>query len=318
MNYWKGCNCSVCNKPLEEGDDVVFCPDCGAPYHRDCYDKAGKCVYSAKHGTGFVYTSPENKDLIQCPNCGAKNNKEHLFCENCGQPLAENSPAPSAQKAASLYAPAPSAGVNNGANGGGMPAFAIGMEQSVPKEIDGIASADWAEYIGNSAPYYLFQFQRMNESGRKTSFCWSALLFAPMYFFYRKMWSWAALSIGAFVLLGVPSILQMLIAIGMPLGFSIAANTLETIALVCAVLNWALSLFFGLYAFYLYRKSAGKKLQAMKATAKDDMMYHTALHASSGPSRLAVGCLFGAFFLAGIALSMWIGPERAMALYYYY
>ena len=79
-----------------------------------------------------------------------------------------------------------------------------------------------------------------------------------------------------------------------------------------------MSLSVGMFACDLNRKTTGKKLQAMKTAATDDNAYHAALHASAGPSRVAVGCLFGAFFLAGIALSLWIGPERAMALYYYY
>ena len=39
-------------------DDIVVCPDCGAPYHRACYEKQGGCVYADKHGTGFEWTPP--------------------------------------------------------------------------------------------------------------------------------------------------------------------------------------------------------------------------------------------------------------------
>ena len=34
-----------CGKPLTLQDDIVVCPDCGAPYHRDCYEKLGRCIH---------------------------------------------------------------------------------------------------------------------------------------------------------------------------------------------------------------------------------------------------------------------------------
>lgn len=47
--------CQVCKKPFVQGDDIVICPSCGAPYHRECYKKEGHCVYDAKHAQGFEY-----------------------------------------------------------------------------------------------------------------------------------------------------------------------------------------------------------------------------------------------------------------------
>ena len=31
--------CPVCDKQFKKGDDVVVCPECGAPHHRECYEK---------------------------------------------------------------------------------------------------------------------------------------------------------------------------------------------------------------------------------------------------------------------------------------
>ena len=58
MYQFTGCPCSVCGKPLTDTDDIVVCPDCGAPYHRACYEKQGACVYAGKHGAGFEWTPP--------------------------------------------------------------------------------------------------------------------------------------------------------------------------------------------------------------------------------------------------------------------
>ena len=42
MPKYYGCPCEGCGKPLTLQDDIVVCPDCGAPYHRDCYEKLGR------------------------------------------------------------------------------------------------------------------------------------------------------------------------------------------------------------------------------------------------------------------------------------
>ena len=39
MPKYYGCPCEGCGEPLTLQDDIVVCPDCGAPYHRTCYEK---------------------------------------------------------------------------------------------------------------------------------------------------------------------------------------------------------------------------------------------------------------------------------------
>ena len=68
MYQFTGCPCSVCGKALTDTDDIVVCPDCGAPYHRACYEKQGGCVYADKHGTGFEWTPPASaQPERRCP-----------------------------------------------------------------------------------------------------------------------------------------------------------------------------------------------------------------------------------------------------------
>ena len=45
MPKYYGCPCEGCGKPLTLQDDIVVCPDCGAPYHRVCYEKLGQCIH---------------------------------------------------------------------------------------------------------------------------------------------------------------------------------------------------------------------------------------------------------------------------------
>lgn len=36
MDY-RGQHCPICGKEFCDGDDIVVCPECGTPYHRECY-----------------------------------------------------------------------------------------------------------------------------------------------------------------------------------------------------------------------------------------------------------------------------------------
>ena len=58
MNY-KNKQCPVCKNLFKDSDDIVVCPDCGAPYHRECYNETKKCIYEDKHGNGFSYIANE-------------------------------------------------------------------------------------------------------------------------------------------------------------------------------------------------------------------------------------------------------------------
>ena len=55
MADYTGCKCPVCQQPFDAGDDVVVCPECGAPYHRACYQKNAGCLFADRHGAGFEW-----------------------------------------------------------------------------------------------------------------------------------------------------------------------------------------------------------------------------------------------------------------------
>ena len=81
----EGQKCPVCHAYLFDDDDVVFCPVCGAPHHRDCYNAIGHCALEDKHGTDEQYdasvykkeeTSEEQEEkaeesrVVRCRFCG--------------------------------------------------------------------------------------------------------------------------------------------------------------------------------------------------------------------------------------------------------
>ena len=96
MVDFTGIKCPVCGQEFKEDDDVVVCPECGAPYHRECYLKEGHCVFTDLHEAKKEWAPPappkapessaEIKDR-ECPRCGYLNAHSALFCGRCGTGL---------------------------------------------------------------------------------------------------------------------------------------------------------------------------------------------------------------------------------------
>ena len=51
MGKYNGILCEHCKKAFTNDDDIVVCPVCGAPHHRECYVQNGNCANADKHGT---------------------------------------------------------------------------------------------------------------------------------------------------------------------------------------------------------------------------------------------------------------------------
>lgn len=107
---YKGNVCDGCGKVFTEDDDIVVCPECATPQHRECYEKGDCCVNAhlhsdsyewksslpqeekkeeEKHGEKHEETPAEDKDVetSPCPNCGYRNPKGTKQCKNCSMKL---------------------------------------------------------------------------------------------------------------------------------------------------------------------------------------------------------------------------------------
>jgi len=92
--------CAICQSPLNEGEDLVACPSCHAPYHAECWEENGGC---AIYGCALVpkvemrsgmevpasYWGRENKP---CPSCGAEILAAAVRCRHCGATFASAQP----------------------------------------------------------------------------------------------------------------------------------------------------------------------------------------------------------------------------------
>ncbi len=171
----EGQKCPVCDAYLFDNDDLVFCPECGAPHHRDCYAALGHCAFEDKHGTdeGYKPVKVEQDSLSQeevkiedavktCHFCGEQLEPNEKVCHKCGKLQMAGQPF--------------GATVIIDPMGGVKP----------DDDIDGVTAKEVRLFVGANAQRYIPRFKAMAEK-KKGSWNWAAFLVPHVWFFYRKM-----------------------------------------------------------------------------------------------------------------------------------
>ncbi len=335
MYDFTGCECSICHHHFKlEDDDIVVCPDCGTPYHRECYASLGHCKFKSAHSQNYEWKPPQMQKAPSqtiCKNCGEKNDKQNVYCKDCGIPLdhekeeqkEQSTQSINTEKAKNIYTQQIGVGAapydyqgkpSEEKRGPVSPFSSINGFAYVPRfdaneKIDDIPIAEWSSYIGAASPVYLLSFKQMKMTGRNFGLSLSALIFGPFYFFYRKVWGAAILFSILTLFLNVPSFLTILIQTESTYAPIMSDETLLLLSRISVGLGWGLIMIQSLYASYLYKKSAAKKIQKIQSLHKDPQQRMMAL-------RLHGGTSFGAVFLAILGLcvlsyifSLFLGPN---------
>ena len=220
MNY-QGVCCPVCGKPFQEGDDIVVCPECGAPHHRECYKSLGHCALQDElHQEGLSWQNPNDqrpqhqaqRDGVQpdqngniiCPNCGLFCHEEDQFCPNCRFPLHQ---APRADRP---VVENPFEGEEVSDTG-----FADMFEAIyADDELDGIPAKDFIFIVRQNYIYFLRVFKIFSQRAKAKIFNWSSFLFGFLYFFYRKMYKIGSILLGIYLLTNIPMWQRLLLLAG--------------------------------------------------------------------------------------------------------
>lgn len=317
MPKYYGCPCEACGKPLTLQDDIVVCPDCGAPYHRACYEALGQCANKVLHRTAYEWKFPyQDSDLRTCPACGERTLRKEENCRCCGAKLPPESAVPPAEPKqteqqanrfdySGFYRQYQQVGQNDIDPTRRVFRAAFGNDETM----DGISREDWIAYIGSSAPAYLGAYSKMQLTRSKISMSFSALLFGPFYFFYRKAWKPAFAFLAAELVLMVPYLIEMMQITGSSLAPSLSTSALVMLGRICSVLSFVLMVVRGMYGKWFYRKSAAARIHRIEAEFPDAEKRRAVLQAQGGVSLAAV---FGAFVLMmviGSATSLLLGPD---------
>ena len=315
MPKYYGCACEGCGRPLTLRDDIVVCPDCGAPYHRDCYEKLGRCIHAPAHRAGYEWSFPyQDAQLRTCPSCGERTLRSEPFCRCCGAPMPpESAEDPNDRRAAQTE--------QNGSFD--YDSFDRQYEQNVTQPmhqnirtafgqdelIDGIPSSDWSDYIGKAAPVYLNDYSRMQLQNTKVSMSFSALLFGPFYFFYRKAWKPAFAFLAAELVLSLPTLLDMMLVTGSPLVAGLNSSTIVILSRVMTVLSFVLVMVRTLYAKWLYRKSAADRIRRIRKEFPNAAQRRAVLSAQGGVSWAAVIGSLILLMVLGACCTLLMGPD---------
>lgn len=167
-------HCPVCNKSFTENDDVVVCPECGTPHHRECYKSQGKCFNENLHGTNNCvaesFKKSEEKEEEEIPQIKTdeknEENTESFFKIS--------------QK--------------------DFPAF-LKISPAQDNLIEGKHSSLFEAAIGKNQSYYIPKFMMMNTLDKGFSLNFVAFLAPFTWSLYRKMYKIAALIFAAYALL---------------------------------------------------------------------------------------------------------------------
>lgn len=301
MESYKGKKCFSCGEIFKENDDIVVCPDCGTPYHRECYAKEGKCINEELHKNGGSWrdeSAAENAaegENLRCPRCGAENAPDKLFCEKCGTPLISGSeqsvPFNDAvngnrnpnmgqnPNGTNQYGPNQQYGQNsygqNDPNGQQMPPFGQQMVFDKDSVIDGIKLDDYAKYVGGNPLGFLSNFIKFGKFGGKTSLNIFAFIFPEVYLLYRKIRPWGVIAMILVSVLSIPNMIEMFATVGyanikINFVFDVTSPAFTLISYLSWYLLLALKILCGLFSNYLYYKQAKTDINNIRSEEEAD------------------------------------------------
>ena len=280
--------CAACGMPFDDKSDIVVCPECGAPHHRECWKEIGHCACEEKHSDGYewqpekIYIGDidseqekkssfhqEQTEKTVCPNCGKETNKSEKYCEYCGYYLYEAEDP-----------------------------FSFGemnrdMEELFPfdqaENIQGVPAGDVKRFVGNMWIYYIPRFIRMVHSKSPVSFNFTAFLTHGLWFISRKMY--------------LPGILMMIAVTGTSFYQAYFASIMPSLSggrlalgsmlsLLLSGIEFILMIFSGLFGNRIYMGYCAKKIKKINAQATarnaDADQFNHALESRGGVSMLPV------------------------------
>ena len=316
MADYKNCTCIACRNEFEPDDDIVVCPDCGTPYHRDCWHEHGRCINDELHAKGEAWKNPnaeqEKKDeqsgrvQVICGNCGERNDAGNIICTHCGRTLESENPG----------------GFRGNQSGwqGGIPHIMNAANEGNPNEdMDGVSLQEVTDFVGKNTAYYIPRFRFFRDQKKKIMPNFVCIIFPELWFAYRKMWLWTLLVLVVSFILNVPntlismayqidtilaSVQPQLIMMGEEMGGFIKDNLLsfaETIDahykvlywvdFVCSYLSLAMHILLFLFGNYLYYRHSIKKIKAVREDKRTLIDLQSRI-------RMAGGTNIGFIFLA--------------------
>ncbi len=311
LYFYEGFSCPVCKRDFMKNEDVVACPQCGLPHHRECWKKVGHCLMDDKHGTVEQWSREKVEETKRseptrqttseqtiagkiCPHCHTKNAEYAEFCNHCGQQM----------QVTEWYSASPQVGEYTPFQS----PFAPGEPYSTDEIIGSASAKELAAVVGHNTTYYIPRFRRSVQDGR-CGWNWAAFLLGPYWLLFRKQY-----------LAGIAlAVLQLIYSFfgnlwTLPLNMATSQeemlSAMETVMhdrfvlpiFVLSVIILTVHIILGLRGNTLYRYHCEKKIQKAKMRTPD--LSSSELASVGGTSFLAAAlCYFIPNILSAILMS---------------
>lgn len=274
MRYLGG-KCPICEVEFNNDSDIVVCPDCGTPHHRECWAKEGRCANARLHKDGFVFVRPDSEETPSDETDDETADGRSVFLGENSQ----NSPA--------------------------LAAYGFFNSEPITSETDigGISGRDYGLFLGSAAFRYMPRFLFLQKTGKKAFVNLFAFLFPFTFAAYKRMYKLAAVLLTLnmfFFAVGIYGAmnkepLRAVWEIGVQVMADGKATAEEYELFVNAVnkasqteikagwtdyvlqLKIADNIFTGLFATYLYMKESEKKIKTLRDAEMPEEVYGTLL-----------------------------------------
>lgn len=277
MKY-ENVQCPVCSEKFTYEDNVVVCPTCGTPHHRECYEKLGRCVNVDQHKEDYVWNNPEQEEITK------QVEKEQLKKESKGTTKDKSINLP---KNMNPYEKEELLKM-------------VGYRKLEPHEkIGGITVEDYGTYANKRKHKYLPKFYRMSKTGSRISWNWVAFFFPVPWLFYRKMFKVGVLV--AILIAIVPAVFTKQFTDHYQEALQVQKTAIEREDLNLNEVREALPepplahtatsyIFFtcqiilGLFGNYIYMKKANKDIKEIRRIKQDEQLSLEQIRKKGSPS----------------------------------
>ena len=301
--------CDGCGRTFEKNDDIVVCPVCGTPSHRECWELGGGCINRDKHEEGFEWKMPESKKAEikkETPMPEKTEKQERVLHSDPMFDVAMEREIPNFDYVVESR----------------VRSLAPGISQEQRKEkLCGHNLSDVIAFIGNNASAYVTKF-RKREHQRKNTFNFGAFFFCPIWFFFRRLYKpgiiYLAFTLCLTMLMAGPSESYMTLV------DSIMASGMESITeaqytelmnasapiMLYGVLNIVIKLIAGFTADGMYHKYCARTLfevDSLKKTADNPTLLHFYLKKSSTAFIATLLAVAAYYFLPSVLMGLFVG-----------
>lgn len=270
--------CDGCSEIMLEGDDIVVCPECGTPQHRECYKKNNECVNVHLHAEGYDWRAAHAEQ--EAPKEAEPENESK----------SDEEPKP-------IYQEGTFGGdYNNTAPNIPMPDFRIdevyvnGQTFDANEDIGGATVKEVVTYTQVNSRHYLKRFIRNRyKKSFFVSWNWGALFFGPAWFFYRKLYKAGAIFLALSTTLSIvlsPYLTPIINSIYESMETAVSMDDYKKFLLYSAPMI-AVNVVFTVIADYLFRKKMLDDIKFAKEATSDPKVLKFSLIRRGGVSLLA-------------------------------